>query len=394
MKKAIAAGALLAAILLLLWLWPARTASHSEDLAIRPARVAIPTSTRAASADTARTTVTRRVPPEAAPREPPSPRAASLIEQLIAIHAIASQADVSAYLEHNAELAAERIDAFCAEAKKLPPAPLLRESPHLRDAAPYLGPRVDWNAPPRSGSLHLPEDVAERADAEGWLDAITPSDVAPVDFGWLRELAAFDHWSLAPRQPAPGEPFDAVIELPDYLQFRRWARLRFHQALRSGDLLQASSEVRHLADLLYDQGFVLAVQYAAMLLEVERSAYELARARGLNVDGWTPASAEDLKRFRRLDRVAYGFLMPGVDPEISRRALTCVPSPCSALLEGAWAHVTVGEFAPRSTTDEFWTLPSSNCSAGLLRQIRGAEGRSAEEAKEMLSDASPLERPF
>ncbi len=310
----------------------------------------------------------------------------------MALHAIESQAALSAYLQRNAEIAAATIDEYCAAA-----APLARppETSRLRDAALYLGPRVDWAEPVRQGALHLSEERLARTTGEAWLTTITPADL-PQDVSWMGELAAFDHWSVRPRARVPDEPYVDVVEIPNYLQLRAWARLRWARALTAGDLRETSRDVNHLAALLRSQGLIIAVMISLALQQDERVAFEAATARGLVVPGWEPASAETLALSRRLDRAGFAFLAPGVDPAVTQRALSCIPTPCAAVMEGAWSHATIGEFAPDNTSAAFWALaePYAACSPGLLTQIRAATEIPPERARAMFDVENPLEKAF
>lgn len=335
-------------------------------------------------------------PPEEAPAAPPSARTANLVEQLVALHAIASQAEVSAFLERNAATAAEMVDAYCAAAEALPKRPSPPpEPPPSRDAAPFLAPLLDWETPKRQGSLHLPDALLAQTRGERWFEAI-PAAEAQRDFGWLRALEGYDHWSLPPHVRQPDEGPDELVEIPSYVQLRSWLKLRWVRALGDGDLLDASRQAGHVRALLQKQGLLIAVMISIALEQDERTIFELALARGVQVPGWAPRGADELAEQRRLDRYGYAFLLPGVDPAVAKRALDCAPTPCAALVEGAWQHASLGELAPDNTSAAFWAMADArpDCNAALVKLLRSAPELPPERVAAFLKGEDPLRKAF
>lgn len=323
--------------------------------------------------------------------------AAGIFGQLQAIHQVASQMDVSTYLEKNAELAAKHVERFCEEARKAPRpyAPSARS----QDAATFLAPRIDWaTEPPIEGTLHVPASITQLLTADGWEERIADLDLSGLEPRWLSELLPYDHWELTtagpPSKLAPGADFGGA--LPLYTFFVHWTKLRFARAFRFGDFLEASREVRHLANLLSTQNVVLAQVIAAILLKVEERAFLVATRRGLSVPGWAPAgTAEDLDRLRRIDRVSYAFFLPGVSEKVMARALDCAPARCTAITEGAWSHATVGELSSEDTREGFGRIvEDSGCQGPLLAKIREGQKLSLHEAHVQYEGTSPLLREF
>ncbi len=326
-----------------------------------------------------------------------SNEAAGIFGQLQAIHRVASQMDVSTYLERNAELAAKHVDRFCDEARKAPRP--YTPSTRSEDAATFLAPRIDWaTEPPIEGTLHLPASITQLLSAEGWEEKIADLDLSGLEPRWLAELLPFDYWELTTAGPpsglAPGADFGST--LPLYPFFVHWTKLRFARAFRFGDFLEASREVRHLADLLNTQNVVLAQVIAAILLKVEERAFLVATRRGLSVPGWAPAgTAEDLDRLRRIDRVSYAFFLPGVSEKVMARALECTPARCTAITEGAWSHATVGDLSSYDTREGFGRIvEESGCQGPLLTKIRASQTFSLHEAHVQYEGPSPILREF
>jgi hypothetical protein len=328
----------------------------------------------------------------------------NLLAQIAALHGMVTSADIAAYLQKNADLAAKHVDDFCKQAKQLPQRAPFGDSRRLRDASSYLVNRVDWEGspegPPRSGALHLPQPLVDKLGAAGdaWPQAITDADLQGLDFSWLRELQGYDTWDLAavgPLKDFTGNDLFAA-PLPLYSFSTRWMKLRFAQALRTGDLLEASAEAHHLADLLHAQGMLIADMYAVALLRIDRTAWEAASAQGLNVAGWTPTSTDDLDSFSKLTRASPNFFFPGVAPDVMARALECAPAPCSALTEASWMQVAVGEFAPTDNSKDFWPMAEKqSCEAGVRKKIRSGTSIKPTEAQSALASyPQTLEKYF
>ncbi len=296
------------------------------------------------------------------------------LEQVAAAFALGAQADVSAYLERNAELAAEHVDRFCkdsrAASKPWPKAP--REG---RDAAPWMASRVDWTTEPtRMGTLHLDDRLIERVEAtsSGWAEALGVGDLAGLDFSWLRELEAYDMWSLASAGPLAEEPSYELADapLPSYVQLMAWVKLRFIRALALGDGADASREVRHLSALLHRQGALIPEVVSVKLLELERVAFAVAVARGQDVGGWSPPPDADHAALIKLIKAGPNFFMPGVAPEVMSKAAACATAPCSALLEAGAIHAAIGSESPVDTSRGLRTLTDSyGCDPALMAAL-------------------------
>lgn len=303
----------------------------------------------------------------------------NLFEEIARLHALSKKEEVTAFFARNAELAARHVERFCEESRRLPRRGLFPDSRRQRDAAAWLAPRIDWEgAPPVKGTLQPPSALAERVDSAGkaWLEALADADLSGLDFSWMRELRGYDSWNLAAAGPLKDHPPEKLLDapLPLYAFFTRWIKLRFAQALRDGSLVDASLEARHLAELLHSQGVLIGEMFSVAVLRLEREAWAAAAGRGLAPAGWTPPDAEELEGHRRLARISHHFFLPGVDPEVMRRARGCLPAPCSALTEAAFVHAAMGELAPTDTRGAFWPFVEelTGCDRGLLDLVRSS----------------------
>ncbi len=281
------------------------------------------------------------------------------------------------WLTRNAQLAERNVELFCEESRKLAAAGLADAPGSSRDAWAYMSVRVDWEDDVRSkGLLHLPEPLRQRLREYGaqWPARISEGDAASLDFTWLGELKQFDHWSvlrdLPLRHARESNFYDAPI--PNFIELQSWVKLRLARALGTGELAQASSEVRHLAKLLRSTGLVIGDMVAYRLLALEREAWEAARAQGREVGGWQPYAAEDLERYRRLARSSPNFVFPGVSEEVMRKALACnVISRCSAIYEAVGTHAVMGHLAATDTSAAVREISDgSGCDPELLAWLR------------------------
>lgn len=406
--KWLAAGLLLAAG----GLWLSRGASDTAQTRGQSDGAGSAAERRPAAASVARA-VARPAPPaghEPEARGPGGDRPASattqtstagapptgVLEQLTGLRDLESQMGVSAYLDKNAALAAEKVEDYCGARARLPPHPIGAPPEGALDAADFMRPLSDWHEPKRQGKLHLPDALMARLGGanDRWLSAVQPGDFAGRDFSWMRVLSQYGTWNLL-EGPAAGEgPDSLAVQLPNYVTLLAWVKLRLAHALVAGDLAGASRDVRHLAGLLNSQKVMLADIFALIMLQMERYAYDAALARGLDVRGWAePMSQETLLEHRRLVRVMGSFFMPGVAPEVMDRARECTPDPCMALNEAAWVEASVGALSPERTDEAFWRhFEAAGCSPAFSRRLRDNRQMTLEFARRAFDTEPALAR--
>ncbi len=165
--------------------------------------------------------------------------------------------DLALGLRKNAADAEAFVDQLCAESRILRERPLFRAPQgYERDAAPFLVPLIGYEKPLDypPGQLQLMDELRTHLKSYGsdWLTKITDQDLAGVDFSWMAMLKQFDHWSMLGAGRLGDVPAGDLFRDPllNYYDLTLWSKLRFAMGLRRGDLLAASAEVRHVADLM------------------------------------------------------------------------------------------------------------------------------------------------
>ncbi len=297
---------------------------------------------------------------------------------------------VQAWLAQNAAAAEKYVDRYCEETKGLRRNKTFTEPPRTRDAALFMAGRTDWEGGV-VGLLHLPAPLTERMNSPpGAWRTMGPELYAGFDFGWMRELLAFDHWSLLTAGPLRDHPDVPFFEapLPNYVTLQTWAKLRLLQGLREGDLAAASLEVRHLADLIASSGTLLGEMIRVAIHGIERKTWDDA--------GLVPPDPPltDAERFeaRHASFAGMYFLYPGVPRAVREKALECVPSRCSALVEAIGASSSLAGLVPSATGDVEWLLAQAPCDPALAAQAAKAPPITAELAMQNFNGERSLEK--
>ena len=269
------------------------------------------------------------------------------------LNTIANALEVGRFLAENAKHADEWVDRLCDEARRLREKPAVAEPPKEpeRDAAAFMAPLMDYESPLDTppGRLHLQEELRARLagyGADSFL-RMTDVDLAGLDFAWMTALGQFDHWSLLGAGQLRDWTGDDwfTTPIPNYIYLQWWVKLRYALAFRRGDLLQASAEVRHLADLIHSQGLLVGDTIALATYGLDARARELAAAAGRDVSGWPVGDLSQLRLQRRMTFGSMYFAYPGVKPETVRKAAGCMPSPCTSLIEAEGANKVLRQFA-------------------------------------------------
>jgi hypothetical protein len=303
-----------------------------------------------------------------------------------ALHA-AAQLAVGQWLKRNAELAEKNVDKLCEDSKKLQTVDPLGERPRTHDAATYLAVRVDWEGG-RQGLLHLPEALATRLRgfAPGtWVSQLDERDWAGLDFHWMKELDAYDYWSMSADGPMKDPASLDLLEAfqPNYIGLMSWTKLRLASALRTGDLPEASREVRHLADLIGSTGMLLGEMIRLALLRMDRTAWE---ASGQPVPEASTMTADAMALARKVQFGSTWFLYPGVPRAVREKALACAPARCTALMEALAAAVAFQEFVPAARDDIDWLLAQQPCDGPLAEKAARAAPESPEKLAAFYTD--------
>lgn len=248
-----------------------------------------------------------------------------------------SESTIPARLAEHGARAKKEVERFCEANAKLKKTPRFEERPRTRDAAVFMASRVDWEGtPPRYGSLNLSEPLKLKLRGqEQWLSIITTADLAGLDFGWMKQLLAFDVWTFnGDGAGERGDTYAMALDIPNFVSLQHWVRLRFARALLDGDWADAVIEVRHLAYLTHTMGLVISEMIAGTFLHIETRARAQAAALGVDLSGLPPPTPfESFDTLRHAVFPSARFTMPGVPPEVRRRALECAAEKCVTAAE-------------------------------------------------------------
>ncbi len=239
------------------------------------------------------------------------------------------RADVTAHVEF-----------FCEQQALVGAEPWFHEPRGSGDAGPLLN---EWlrvaSGPPglEESPLRLPAHLLLLQKAESMEDWITTDlDLDSLDFGWMRQMHAFDHWNAIPRASiAPGEPFDLMsASFPEFSLLVLWSKLRLRHAIEQGTPLEAVRDVRQLAWLAYRTDTLVGGMVALSLLTAEHRLH--ATLENPPPD-WRPMSLEQQRRFKAVLWSASAFSSIASPMEVGEKARACEPAigRCIGLVEAA-----------------------------------------------------------
>jgi hypothetical protein len=186
-------------------------------------------------------------------------------------------------------------------------------SGQLRDAGPTLNPIIVWSGSdrkeihsffPEHSPLEIDKETTKSLHRKEWLQ--TQIDSSKFDTAWMHQLAGFDHWNIFDSGPVdklfnanPSQDFWSM-PIPDYTNLQYWVKLRLLQGIQSKNPLKALQDVRALARLVYSNQFLISNVIAVIILEDEKSAFELALKKGfLRPGAWQPIATTQAIRARR-----------------------------------------------------------------------------------------------
>lgn len=301
---------------------------------------------------------------------------------------------VQELLDKNAKEADQYVDRFCEQAGKfrdggVPQSHFSGE----RDAAPYLTRQIDFERPLDlpPGLLHLPAALQARLQGYGadWLTKIVPQDWQGLDFSWLKQLDQFDYWSALGAGPLRAYPVGNVLyePIPNFTSVRYWVKLRYALGFARGDVAQASVEVRHLADLMRSQGLLVSELNAMMIYRNDAQARAAAASASIDVSNWPAMDPALTQAWGKMAWASGRFALPGVSEATMRKAATCMPSPCSGLVEGLGLGRSLGGYATADDMSVVTDLGAqAGCEADMISRAGAAHPVSPAEALMVLSD--------
>ena len=229
-------------------------------------------------------------------------------------------------------------------------APLFFEDQHYLARIPFFLPSAgkhDFSSyynqlkAPNVTTLNLPEALRKLDKTEQIKQART-LDLKGLDFGWMKPLPDYDHFNFtriesnqALLQKMP-YALPVLMQFPDFMLLRQWARLRLLQALNTGEMAQAARESRQLALLMLNSDSLIGSMVAVEML---RDESQIFKAWKVSLPGWEPMSDETLMRARRALRATPGFFMVQRTPADLFKQLSQDPQArvglCAGMAEGA-----------------------------------------------------------
>lgn len=261
---------------------------------------------------------------------------------------------------HHTDRLTANLEQFCEAHAALEAEPLFQRQGRTADAGPLLERWVPWAdevngaADPASDSpLRLPLPHADaRAELEDWLSSRPERD---LDFAWMKRLRTYDHWDLTNHPAFSTETIDYVnVGAPDFILLQTWAKYRLLSALRHGDYLEASEDVRALARLAHSTGLLIGTAAASAILRLEHAAHGAAVA---PPGEWTPVSEPQLERLQAVAFGSVSFNSPFTPVGLSGRARACgVLTRCAGLVEAAAVARLISAYPPGELSAELQAL--------------------------------------
>jgi hypothetical protein len=272
------------------------------------------------------------------------------------------------------------VDLFCEEQAKLAADPWFHEPRTEGDAGPLLNAWLGWEPGPKmpaDSPLQVPASLEGKKD---W-DVLLASEVdfSTLDFGWMRQLQAFDRWDTLRNTPfPPPEPyFHMTAAVPNFIPLQTWTKLRLVHGIRSGQPLEAARDVRHLAWLAYRSDTLLGAMIATAILGIERKAHDSMQS---PPPEWRPMSVEQTERMRGVFWASMSFSSIAAPVEVARKARGCGPaiSRCTGLGEAVGMARYLQPLAEGSFRPAYAALgeevASAPCPTSLVKTLweRGA----------------------
>lgn len=295
-----------------------------------------------------------------------------------------SDATIRAKLAANAKRATEELDRYCELNAKLKKDPLFPDPPGARNAAVFMASRVDWEGTTgRWGTLHLPDTIrAHVGPGTEWLLTVTDTDLAGLDFSWMKQLRAFDVWTFAGDGAADEHRHAAItVNLPNFVSLQAQTKLRFARAYRDGDWSDAVLEVRHLAHLLHTMNISVPEAIGTSLLRIERRAREQATRLGVDLSSLPPLPELATVEAHFITSARTGwFVAPGVPEAVRRRALECSAGQCTTAFEGMSLQSSLRPWAPPGSMESFLEdIRQLGCDTAMLERLARMPPATAEE---------------
>ncbi|NVJ04314.1 hypothetical protein HUW63_03535 [Myxococcus sp. AM001] len=295
---------------------------------------------------------------------------------IVAFHIWSQRQYGPAIEQFRADVTAQ-VDFFCEQQALLGAEPWFHEPRPPGDAGPLLN---EWlrvaSGPPDLGEspLRLPRHLLllqKFGSQEDW--GTSDLELSSLDFGWMRQMHAFDHWNAIPRAAIPpGKPFDLMsASLPEFSLLTLWAKLRLRHAVEQGTPLEAVRDVRQLAWLAYRTDTLVGGMVAISLLTIEHKLH----ATLVNPPpDWRPLSPKQLKRFAAVLQSAPSFSSIASPVEVSRKARACQPAigRCVGLVEAAMFGRFLEPYAKGAYRGAYAALKADSAASTCPTQLLAA----------------------
>jgi len=275
------------------------------------------------------------------------------------------------------DVIASRIPRFESEQKEIAGFNLLAETSSVKsDAGTFLNSRIQWSGHDQQAEIVVPEIPSVKWNNE-WLTADIPSVLMETNLTWVKKLKTFDYWDLfesGPNARLVGDKPEIVspysFPIPDFSFLSRAAKLHLRRAFDRGDIVQALSDIRHLARLVYTTETLVGSMTAVNLLKIERAAYEEAVKRKIAIaSDYAPISSEAIAKMKTTLWVTAGFTDHAAPDVIARVFLDSKSEwpvgSCAALAETAQAVVLTSEFLKKKYPFE----TDMNEQESVIRQV-------------------------
>lgn len=257
---------------------------------------------------------------------------------------------------------ASQIGFFCEQQAKLAADPWFHE-PHTQgDAGPLLSKWVAWDPSPSlpaDSPLNIPDGLPQKnTDFTNWLSSGASVDVSQLDFGWMRQLHAYDRWDIFQHHPVPlPQRINwAKVRVPRFVPLLVWSKFRLLHGLRTGTPTEAARDVRQLAWLAYRTETLLGGVIAALMLQQEREAYDSLEKPPAD---WHPMSTEQTDRMKALLLSSPVFSHLATPVEVTKQAHSCgepAVTRCTALSETTFFATLLQPLAREQYADEYAAL--------------------------------------
>jgi hypothetical protein len=265
---------------------------------------------------------------------------------------------------------------FCEQQAKLAADPWFHEPRTPGDAGPLLNAWVPWDPKPplpRGSPLTLPAGLPQTGkDFEDWVNSSV--DVSSLDFGWMRQLHAYDRWDIVENSPVPlPQRINwATMRIPRFVPLLMWSKFRLLHGLRTGAPTEAARDVRQLAWLAYRTETLLGGMVAVALLKAERQAYDSMKSPPAD---WHPMSLEQLDRMRAVLAAGPAFSQLSTPVEVARQSRSCSEpvARCMALTESSFFATYLRPLAEEQYRDVYAALATElaeqPCGTSLLKTL-------------------------